>query len=112
MGVAGIAIRTAVLATPECVQAGMEGNIGTVVVSDKALGKIAQKLGFGRGILLGIPILIPLQTELFKAIGRVRRRAAPFEWRSHCHTWNKRACTPYVKFLLRHQPLSAPCVGV
>jgi hypothetical protein len=46
---------------------------------------IAQKPGFRRGILLGIPILIPFQTDFFKAIGRVAPGAAPAKWNFFSH---------------------------
>jgi hypothetical protein len=60
MGVTGITIRTPVLATPVSVQAGTERNIGAVVVTDDTLGKIAQELGSRRGVILRVPLGIPL----------------------------------------------------
>jgi hypothetical protein len=60
-----------VLAPPENVDACIEGNIRAVVVTDDALGAVAQKLGLWRGIFPWIPICIPLQLDLLKPIGRV-----------------------------------------
>lgn len=59
------------LATSIHVDAGIEGNIRAIVVTDDGLGEVAQEPGPGRGIFAWIPICIPLQSDLLKPIGRV-----------------------------------------
>ena len=84
MRVAGVAIRAPVLATPVNIQAGIERNIWAVVVTNDALRKIAQKLGSGRGVILRVPVGIPLQRDLLEPVGRIDCGAPPSQQGGVC----------------------------
>jgi hypothetical protein len=53
------------------IEAGFEGNVGAFVAGDNGLGEIPQELGFWRRVIFRIPIHVPFQRDLLKAIGRV-----------------------------------------
>jgi hypothetical protein len=53
-----IAVGATVLAAAVRIDAGIETNVGTVVVSNNAFGRITKKLGPNRGIFGGVPIFV------------------------------------------------------
>src|SRR5664279_1155921 len=66
-----ITITTAVFTSSVRVDAGAEGDVGAVVVRDDVLGVVPQELGGWRGVLLRVPVDVPLEGKRLKSIGRV-----------------------------------------
>src|SRR5262249_45085722 len=58
------------------IDAGLETDIRTVIVSDDRAGLIFQKLGMRERILFGIPFGIRFEMDFFKPVWRVACRSA------------------------------------
>jgi len=100
------------LATAVGVDAGVEGDIRALVVADDGLGEVAQELGFGRGRLVGGPILVAFEAEFLEAVGRIKPGAtAVRRWLLRCHQGNDRRGREVCKSRRRKKRRSAAVLG-
>src|SRR6516164_3276713 len=85
MSGAGIAIDAAVLAAAIGIDAGVEADIGAVVVGNDCARRISKELSSRRGaIRFGFRVRFILKQ--LKTIGRIRRSPAAADWRQfRCH---------------------------
>ena len=72
----GVAVNTAMLATPVRIHARFKSDVGTVIAGDDRAGAVLEELRARQRIFLGIPIRVAFEMNRFEPVGRVHRRAA------------------------------------
>src|SRR5258708_7836885 len=80
MGWTGVTINTAVFTAAIGIDAGVETNVGAVVISDDGTRGVAEKLGRRSRPFLGV-FRIGLMVKPVETVGRICRRAATVDWR-------------------------------
>src|SRR5439155_1102919 len=88
----GIAVDAPMLAAAIRVDAGLETDVGAVVVGDEGGGVIFKELRARQRVLLRVPIRIPLHMDFFEAVGRVAAGAARRDWLAVHQEDNSVAC--------------------
>jgi hypothetical protein len=58
------------------VEAGLKADVRAVVIGKNPAAAVAEELGARQGVLLRVPVRVPLQREMLEAVGRVAAGAA------------------------------------
>ena len=66
-----IAVNAAVLAAAVGIEAGIKADVRAVVRGKNTAAAVTKELRARQGVLLRVPVLVPLQREMLEAVGRV-----------------------------------------